>query len=219
MYADRAKRFSPVGAGAALAVNGALIAGLIFAFAPVIVQRITHDPTTLITIPPDAPPPPPIDDTVKPKTDQQQVIQDPYVPPVENPTHSDNTLVGSNIKIETPPVIGPPATGGGEVVHETVAPPPLIAAVVDPRYARDFQPDYPAMEIRSGFEGTVAVRVLIGVDGRVKQVEQVGAGNANFFNATRRQALAHWRFKPATRGGVPQESWKTMTVRFELSGE
>ena len=219
MYADRAKRFSPVGAGAALAVNGALIAGLIFAFAPVIVQRITHDPTTLITIPPDAPPPPPIDDTVKPKTDQRQVIQDPYVPPVENPTHSDNTLVGSNIKSETPPVIGPPATGGGEVVHETVAPPPLIAAVVDPRYARDFQPDYPSAGIRDNVEGIATVRVLIGADGRVKAIEQVNATIPAFFDATRRQALARWRFKPATRGGVPQESWKTMTVRFVLSGE
>ena len=29
-------------------------------------------------------------------------------------------------------------------------------------------------------------------------------------------ALAKWRFKPATRGGVPEESWKIMTVRFTL---
>lgn len=218
MYADRAKRFSPAGAGAALAVNGALIAGLILAFAPQIVTAVQHKVLETYDVRKEIPPPPPVDE-IKPKVDT--VHNDPQIfqPPVDTPTHSDNPIQGTDIRPETQPVIGPPATTGGEVVHETVAPPPLIAAVVDPRYARDFQPDYPAAEIRSGFEGTVAVRVLIGVDGRVKQVEQVGAGNANFFNATRRQALAHWRFKPATRGGVPQESWKTMTVRFELSGE
>lgn len=30
------------------------------------------------------------------------------------------------------------------------------------------------------------------------------------------RALAKWRFKPATRGGVAEESWKPMTVRFEI---
>jgi protein TonB len=218
MYADRAKRFSPAGAGAALAVNGALIAGLILAFAPGIVQRIEHPETHVIAIPPEKVPPPETD-KVKPKTEDPSVTRDPYVPPVVIPTHSDNPILGTNIKPDTPLVILPPATGSGEAAHETPAPPPLIAAVVDPRYARDFQPDYPSSGIRDGTEGIATVHVLIGADGRVKSIEQVNATIPAFFEATRRQALAHWRFKPATRGGVPQESWKTMTVRFVLSGE
>ncbi|WP_260581590.1 energy transducer TonB [Sphingopyxis sp. PET50] len=60
------------------------------------------------------------------------------------------------------------------------------------------------------------VRVLIGTDGRVKQVELVSTDSPGFFEATKRRALAKWRFKPATRGGVPEESWKEMTVRFEI---
>jgi periplasmic protein TonB len=62
----------------------------------------------------------------------------------------------------------------------------------------------------------VVVRVLIGVDGRVKQVERVSADSDGFFEATQRQALARWRFKPATRGGVPVESWKQMNVHFVM---
>jgi protein TonB len=184
----------------------------------VIIKQIP--PTILKTydVPKDQPPPPPVDE-VKPKADA--VHNDPQIfqPPVETPTRSENPIIGSDIRIETPPVIAPPATGGGEAVREVPAPPPLIGASVDPRYARDFQPDYPAMNIRSGIEGTATVRVLIGADGRVKSVEQVSATHPAFFDATRRQALSRWRFKPATRGGVPQESWKTMTVRFVLSGE
>jgi protein TonB len=39
---------------------------------------------------------------------------------------------------------------------------------------------------------------------------------AEFLAATRRQALAKWRFKPATLDGVAVESWKEMTVRFVM---
>ena len=74
--------------------------------------------------------------------------------------------------------------------------PPLIGAAVDPRYAGDFQPAYPADERRASATGAWSVRVLIGIDGRVKQIEQVSATSDAFFEATRRQALAKWRFKP-----------------------
>jgi protein TonB len=53
----------------------------------------------------------------------------------------------------------------------------------------------------------------------VKAAESVSATSPAFFEATRRQALSKWRFKPATRGGVPQESWKTMSVRFEIKDQ
>jgi len=218
MYA-RTKRFSPAGAGAALVVNGAVIAAMVFALAPNIVQRITHDPLKTYTVPPEAPPPDPVND-VKPRTDDPRPVTDPYVPPAENPTHSETTIDSADTKTEVVlPIDTGAGTGTGRAIEVKPAPPPpLIGAVVDARYARDFQPPYPGSEIRLNREGTVSVRVLIGVDGRVKAVEQISATSQAFFDATRRQALAKWRFKPATRGGVPQESWKVMNVRFELSG-
>ena len=60
------------------------------------------------------------------------------------------------------------------------------------------------------------MRVLIGTDGRVKAVELVSSDSPGVFEETRRRALARWRFKPATRGGVAEESWKEMTVRFQI---
>ena len=67
--------------------------------------------------------------------------------------------------------------------------------------------------IRAEMEGFATVRVLIGTDGRVKQVE---ASDTAFLDATRKQALSKWRFLPATRDGEPVESWREMTVRFQL---
>ena len=60
--------------------------------------------------------------------------------------------------------------------------------------------------------------MLIATDGRVKAVELVSTDSPGFFEETKRRALAKWRFKPATRGGVPEESWQVMTVRFEIKG-
>ena len=63
------------------------------------------------------------------------------------------------------------------------------------------------------------IRVLIGTDGRVKQVERVSAASDAFFAAAEHQALTKWRFKPATSDGTPIEQWKTMSLRFELQEE
>lgn len=87
-------------------------------------------------------------------------------------------------------------------------------AQMDPR--SELQPDYPAAEERAQVEGSVTVRVLIGTDGRVKSVEKVRAASDAFFRTTERQALRHWRFKPATVDGRPVESRKTITVHFRL---
>lgn len=90
-----------------------------------------------------------------------------------------------------------------------------LAAAPDPRAI--FQPPYPPSAIRLGDEGAVKVRVLIGTDGRVKAVEKISATNDAFWRATERHALRNWRFSPATLDGRPVESWREMTVRFELS--
>lgn len=82
--------------------------------------------------------------------------------------------------------------------------------------ARDFQPPYPPQLLRTNVEGKAVVRVLIGADGRVKQVAIIAADDPLFADATERQALRRWRFKPATRDGVAVETWKQMTVRFEI---
>ena len=60
------------------------------------------------------------------------------------------------------------------------------------------------------------LRAQIGTDGRVRDVERVVATSDAFWEAARDQALRHWRFRPALRGGVAEPSWQTMTIRFVL---
>ncbi len=221
MYADRFagdRRFHPAGLLAAVGINAGVVAALMIA-APH-VTRTFDDPLetrNIPLIPPPEPTPPEPQprtaaatperiETVTPRiatpADDSKVVFDP-LPPIPGPT-ATGTATGDG----TGTAIDPPAP---------VPAPVIVAPGLDPRHAGDLQPDYPAAERRMGNPGKVTVRVLIGTDGRVKQVEPVTATSDAFFRATRDQALRRWRFRPGTRDGVPQEAWRTMTVTFVMA--
>ncbi|URW75221.1 energy transducer TonB [Sphingomonas donggukensis] len=205
---------SPGTVAAAIAVNVGMVA-LIATSAPTIF--VTPDaPFEGYAVPPEAPPPPPIPE--KPKPEAKAATRDvlPTIPDkiVEVDVAPTNTVTGTDTLQPPPGPIGPATEGTGVIVDPPAPAPVLTDAAPDPR--AQFQPDYPASERRAGTEGNVTVRVLIGTDGRVKAVELVRAAAPAFFEATKRQALSRWRFRPATRDGVAVESWRTMTLRFVL---
>ncbi len=220
MYADRrstGQGLDPRSAGIALAINGAVVAALIFAAPDVLNVHRDHPLVTRnITVPPTPDPLP----TPKPVERAE---------PAPHPVVAPRSIVPPIPKSDPGPITFPtlwPTTSDGTgtatgtaTATPTPTPLPLPALVgpqLDPRYARDLQPDYPAEETRAMREGRVVVRVLVGTDGRVKQVERTSATSDAFWRATQRQALAHWRFRPATRGGVPEEAWRTMAISFVL---
>lgn len=221
MYADH--RYQPpksrtAGLGGALAISALFAAGatlLAPSFMPK--EKITTLTGTNISI--EIPPEPVIEEPVLKKDPIVQSLPI-YVPDslVKTPATAEITMT-KDVPTEPPPTFV--GETGPVAVNEALKPPPppLVLATTDPRFARDFQPDYPPTELRAGRDGKVSVRVLIGADGRVKAVEQVSATSAAFFEATRRQALAKWRFKPASRGGAPEESWKQMSVRFNIEDQ
>jgi protein TonB len=221
MYANRSSLpfgINPAGLGFAVLVNGAIVGAMIFLIAPNVLPKALIPPLIVETIlPPD--PPPPVEQP-KPKTDQPLKEQQIVVPATQPKVFNDNPILDTTTETVITPVTPDLGDPKGTAIEKPEPPkpiPPLIGAQPDPRYANQFQPEYPGQEIRMNRDGTVSVRVLIGTDGRVKAVEQIRATSTAFFEATRRHALSKWRFKPATRGGEPQESWKTMNVRFELS--
>jgi periplasmic protein TonB len=220
MYADRMSLSHgprPISFGASLAISSGMVAALIFATPGFVDKKTPTDPIKIVNYPIEKEPPPPVESKPTPDLPRvvQPVIPDPIVqPPYQPPVEMD----GTNKVIDTvlPPGPGVP-TGTADRAVEPAPLPPLIGAELDPRFAGSLQPEYPGPELRQGREGTVTVRVRVGIDGRVKQVEKVSATSDAFFEATKRQALGRWRFKPATRGGVPEEMWKRMSVRFKMT--
>ncbi len=200
--------------GVSLLITGAMIAGLIFA-APHVTGPAPE--THLVVRNIDIPAPPPPDPQPLPRTAQphpRPVAPQPQVPtPLPQPTISFTPTPLGPI---SPPTPGPIASASPTAAPTVPPLPVLVDAAVDPRYAAALQPPYPAEERRAEHEGRVVVRVLIGVDGRVKQVERKSADSDAFYRETERQALTKWRFKPATRDGIPVEAWRTMSIRFVL---
>ncbi len=202
--------------GAALAINGAIIAGMIFAAPNVLVVKHPEKLVEPIDIR-EPPPPPPIDEPkpvekVQPRTSQPPFADKPLVETTSEANIRTTTILPDTL----PPIEKPADPGPVTTLDPPKAVPALIGAATDPRYAQDFQPEYPSQEIRAQRDGLVTLRVLIGTDGRVKAVEPISATSDAFFAVTKRQALGKWRFRAATRGGVAEESWKTMTVRFRI---
>ena len=211
-YLDNGRsRPSATSIGGALAINGLMIAGIVFA-APDILPPINWTTLTAYPVDPDpAPPPPSPEQPVEQKRDHAVTAS--ARPPVA-PESADSGLTAKSTGIDNFLT----GTGDGTVIPEPPIKiePVFKGAQVNPRYAGALQPSYPPGMIREEREGIVTVRVLIGTDGRVKSVEALRADDAQFLEATRKQALSKWRFLPATRDGSPIESWREMTVRFQL---
>lgn len=205
----------PIAASLAFAVPAAI--GLVYLLNPQMLPVRHVDPPikgTLIELP--KPPPPPPEPDAKPQPNpQNSVITAPRpINPIA-PTPFD--------PVEASPPSGPISFDPGPVgvdpgprVEDPPRAPVRTIAQLDKRFADRFQPAYPGRELREEREGRAKVRVLVGADGRVKAVEDLGASSPGFFTETKQQALSKWRFKPATEDGKPVESWFIVTVTFAL---
>lgn len=215
--------WNPVGLSAAVAINGGVLALLLLATGTP--QRIIENfkPIEATNVPLEPPPPPPLDE---PKPVERTVDTPSSTPPIYVPqppvSSAGPPMVSTDVMPTLPPPTGPviesgtgTGSGGGGV---TVMPPMpvMVDSTIDPRFRADFQPDYPPSERNLGRDGVVTVRVLVGGNGRVAAIEPIRSTSDAFFQATKRRALSKWRFRPATRDGVPIESWREMTVRFTM---
>ena len=200
----------PKGLGAAILINGLAIFGIV-SITPQGQKLINFGPTIVDFIPEakDPPPPPEI-----PDTPSDQPLARPQSSPDKGSATSTNPLAfpQPDEGLARPPIQPFADPEPAPLPHNPV----LKGARPDPRYTAVLQPEYPPSMIRAEIEGAVSVRVLVGTDGRVKDVQVTNSADEAFSEATKRQALRKWRFLPATRDGEPYEAWRDMTVRFSM---
>ena len=197
-------------------VHAAIIAGVI-AVPGITIPEKLHGPFIATNIPNPQPPEPVIEDDppkakvaqpTSPRAPDREFADVQTFPIAPLPTYSDFGNAMESV-----------GTGDG-IPFEAMriaADPVIVGARLDSRYADRFQPTYPVGQLRLEREAQVSVRVLVGSDGRVKQIELIDSPHEDFWNATRKQALKSWRFTPAKRDGKPFESWMTLKVRFEIN--
>lgn len=91
-------------------------------------------------------------------------------------------------------------------------------AVDDPPSPRSrVVPQYPERARQREIEGEVLVSALIGVDGRVQQVQILEANPPGVFDDAVRAALQGWTFEPASYRGNPVETWVNIPFPFRLN--
>ncbi len=210
----------PASAGASLFVLATVGFGLTLVGPGELPAQIREKILQTTNIRLDPPPPPPPQPTVKSETVvKNRTTPIPHQPEQLVKTRTDAgsfTATDELTPITSDPPADPGPPSGGTTVLDPPRPPVMVGATVDPRYSDALQPPYPSSEIRAQTEGRLVARVLVGVDGRVKAIEILKTPSKGLSEATRRHALARWRFKPATRDGVPYEDWMTMTLNFRL---
>ncbi len=128
-------------------------------------------------------------------------------------------------KTPAPPPPAPTAPAINQAAITQAATPPAVAAPTAPAIrtgaaiqpgAYCAKPDYPSASRRMEEEGTVTLKFLIGVDGRVLQADvEKSSGFARLDEASR-NALSKCQFRPGTVDGKPEQSWTTIQYKWRL---
>lgn len=170
------------------------------------VVRLTDNTVEAVLLT-EAAPPTPTPPSPPPKTP----------PPAQTPTPPPPAPTSTAPAI-TQPVAPPVVAAAAAPTPSPAAPPaPAIRSVAAIQAgANCAKPDYPSASRRMEEEGTVTLKFLIGVDGRVLQADiEKSSGFARLDEASR-NALSKCQFRPGTVDGKPEQSWTTIQYRWRL---
>ena len=77
-------------------------------------------------------------------------------------------------------------------------------------------PKYPEIARRTGIEGTVFVKILVGKDGKPEEVEFVKG--PEIFRDVALEAARKFEFSPARQNDRPVRVWVMVPIQFRLQG-
>jgi len=148
---------------------------------------------------PPAPPPPPPPRRTPPKAPPP--IQTAAVVPSEAPLAAPVETVAAVAPAEPAPA--PP-------------PEPVKPAFGGIGYKNNPPPDYPALAVRQGWQGTVLLRVRVLQSGAVESVEVVKSSGKKVLDDAAIHTVQRWVFAPSTRGSTPIDGFATVPIEFKL---
>ena len=158
----------------------------------------------------DKPPPSPAV-PAPPKSPQPAPATPPVPAPPSVPVPVAATPAAHAVTVApSPPTPAAPAPAAPAARSEPVR----TAAVVNA--AQCEKPEYPSASRRLEEEGTVALRFLVGVDGKVMQSEIEKSSGYRRLDEAARAGLAKCQFRPATVDGKPEQAWASMRYTWRL---
>ena len=151
---------------------------------------------------PQLPPPPPKSTPAPPRITPSAQVPTPEIPVTVAPSANTVTVAPS-----APAPLAPAAPAARSEAVRT-------AAVVNS--AQCEKPEYPSASRRMEEEGTVQLRFLVGVDGKVIQAEIEKSSGYKRLDEAARAGLARCQFRPATVDGKPEQAWASMRYTWRL---
>jgi protein TonB len=203
----------------------------------VLVPPAPVTPPAPLPVEPPKPPPPPMPTPPRPRPVKPVNVAPPPptpapMPVVEGPP-SERSVTLPPPRPEAPAVppvpvadaadpvaaaADPVAAATEPVAAASPAPPPL--PVTPPRsdasHLNNPAPVYPALSRRLGEQGRVLFDVHILADGSVGQVRLRRSSGHPRLDQAALEAVRHWRYQPARRGGEPISYWHVQPVEFSL---
>jgi protein TonB len=104
-----------------------------------------------------------------------------------------------------------PQTGDGAHSED-----PVVQARSDVAGLNNPKPAYPLAARRRGIQGRVLISSLVRADGGCAEVRLDHSSGHPLLDQSALDAVRHWRFIPARRGGVAIDSWVEVPVSFRL---
>lgn len=117
-----------------------------------------------------------------------------------------------------PPEPAPALQSSTPRTSEPAPPPPAVPAVrSDAEYLHNPAPRYPQASLRHGEEGRAILRVQVGADGNVDQLQLHQSSGYPRLDQAALDAVRSWRFVPARQGGQPVAAIYLVPVNFSLT--
>jgi protein TonB len=140
------------------------------------------------------------------------LVDTPTTDPVPPDTYVKPYEIGDELLPGDPgPRISDDASDGADLA--SVDPAPTYQKAVP---AHIVEPDYPPQCRRLGIEGSVSIKVVVGTDGRPRNVViDRSSGDARLDEAAL-VAVRKWRFEPARSDGKAVQAAVVVPIRFEL---
>ncbi|MCC0315440.1 energy transducer TonB, partial [Pseudomonas aeruginosa] len=152
--------------------------------------------------PPAAAPPPPPPPTPPPPP--------PPAPPPPPPTPPPPPPATAPSPPPTPPPPPPPPA-------PAAAPAPLTPPSANAGYLHNPAPEYPALAMRRGWEGTVLLRVHVLASGSPSEIQVQKSSGREALDQAAVKAVKRWSFVPAKRGDKAEDGWVSVPIDFKLN--
>jgi protein TonB len=164
---------------------------------------------------PAKPVPPPL---LKPETPPVKTPPQSPAPTVVEPAVVAQANANAIAAASPPPAPANTSAPASPAATAVAAPKPAAPArtTANVNMAQCEKPEYPSASRRMEEEGTVALRFLVGVDGKIVQSEIEKSSGYKRLDEAARTGLSKCQFKPATVDGKPEQAWTTIRYVWRL---